>query len=131
MDLFEHPDFKTAEARAKNRKTLNERAERGFDDEEERRVGRDPEQGRRALRPIYSMDEVFADPQVKHMQVAAEVPHKKLGKLRLINQPVKLSRTPAKLAHGDARSAASTRRGSAAKSVFSDDVEGFKSKGIV
>ena len=48
--------------------------------------------------PIYRMDQVFADPQVKHMQAAAEVAHPRLGKLRLINQPVKLSRTPAKLA---------------------------------
>ena len=47
--------------------------------------------------PIYSMDQVFADPQVKHLQAAAEVEHPTLGKIRLINQPVKLSRTPARL----------------------------------
>jgi formyl-CoA transferase len=47
--------------------------------------------------PIYRMDEVFADPQVRHLQVAAEVDHPKLGKYRIVNQPVKLSRTPAQL----------------------------------
>jgi formyl-CoA transferase len=47
--------------------------------------------------PIYTMDQVFADPQVKHLGVAAEVESPKLGKYKIINQPVKLSRTPAKL----------------------------------
>jgi formyl-CoA transferase len=43
------------------------------------------------------MDQVFADPQVKHLGVAVEVESPKLGKYKIINQPVKLSRTPAKL----------------------------------
>jgi formyl-CoA transferase len=64
------------------------------------------------------MDEVFADPQVKHMQVAAEVPHKKLGKLRLINQPVKLSRTPAKLLPATPGARRAHRRGPAANRFF-------------
>jgi formyl-CoA transferase len=29
--------------------------------------------------PIYKMDEVFADPQVKHLQATAEVEHPKIG----------------------------------------------------
>ena len=47
---------------------------------------------------INAMDQVFADPQVQHLQAAAEVNHPRLGKVRLINQAVKLSRTPARLA---------------------------------
>ena len=47
--------------------------------------------------PIYTMDQVFADPQVKHLQASAPVEHPELGKIHLLNQPVKLSRTPAHL----------------------------------
>ncbi len=47
--------------------------------------------------PIYRMDEVFADPQVRHLKAAVEVEHPRLGKLRILNQPIKLSRTPAAL----------------------------------
>ena len=47
--------------------------------------------------PIYKMDEVFADPQVKHLGAAAEVSHPRLGKFKILNQAVKLSRTPATL----------------------------------
>ncbi len=45
--------------------------------------------------PIYSMDEVFADPQVRHLQCATQVVHPSLGSINLVSQPVKLSRTPA------------------------------------
>jgi formyl-CoA transferase len=48
--------------------------------------------------PIYSMDEVFADPQVRHLGCAAPVRHPVLGEIRLVNQMVGLSRTPASLA---------------------------------
>jgi crotonobetainyl-CoA:carnitine CoA-transferase CaiB-like acyl-CoA transferase len=48
--------------------------------------------------PIYTMDQVFADPQVKHLEAAVEVEHPKIGRFRILNQPVKLSRTPAKIA---------------------------------
>jgi formyl-CoA transferase len=48
--------------------------------------------------PIYSMDQVFADPQVRQQRAAAEIEHPRLGRFRILNQAVKLSRTPAELA---------------------------------
>ena len=45
--------------------------------------------------PIYKMDEVFADPQVQHLDMAVPVHHHARGETRLVAQPVKLSRTPA------------------------------------
>jgi formyl-CoA transferase len=48
--------------------------------------------------PILRMDEVFADPQVRHLGAAARVEHPRLGTLSILNQPVRLSRTPASLA---------------------------------
>jgi len=44
--------------------------------------------------PIYRMDEVFADPQVRHLGMAAKVHSAKLGDIELVDQPVDLSRTP-------------------------------------
>jgi formyl-CoA transferase len=41
------------------------------------------------------MDQVFADPQVRHIQAAAEVQHPKLGRFSVVNQAARLSRTPA------------------------------------
>ena len=45
--------------------------------------------------PINTMDKVFADPQVQHLGVAAEVSHPRLGRFRILNQAARLSRTPA------------------------------------
>ena len=45
--------------------------------------------------PIYSMDQVFADPQVQHLGASAKVNHPTLGELNLLNQGIGLSRTPA------------------------------------
>jgi formyl-CoA transferase len=44
--------------------------------------------------PIYTMDQVFADPQVKHLAMTRTVPHKVLGDVEVIGQPIELSRTP-------------------------------------
>ncbi|TFL16527.1 CaiB/BaiF CoA transferase family protein [Jannaschia formosa] len=60
--------------------------------------------------PIYRMDEVFADAQVRHLGMAAAVQHPVRGETRLVAQPVHLSRTPAAIhvsapdagAHSDA-----------------------------
>ena len=48
---------------------------------------------------INRMDEVFADPQVQHLGMAAAVQHATLGKVEVVNQAVKLSRTPSHMAH--------------------------------
>ena len=47
--------------------------------------------------PIYKMDEVFADPQVQHLKAAKTLTHPEYGDLKLVNQAVTLSRTPASL----------------------------------
>jgi crotonobetainyl-CoA:carnitine CoA-transferase CaiB-like acyl-CoA transferase len=47
--------------------------------------------------PIHKMDEVFADPQVRHLQLTEKVTHAVRGEVELIGQPVQLSRTPAKI----------------------------------
>ena len=44
--------------------------------------------------PIYKMNEVFADPQVKHLNITRKVPQKILGEVEVIGQPIELSRTP-------------------------------------
>jgi crotonobetainyl-CoA:carnitine CoA-transferase CaiB-like acyl-CoA transferase len=47
--------------------------------------------------PIYRMDEVFDDPQVKHLDIAQPVLHPTRGEVQLVAQPVNLSRTPASI----------------------------------
>jgi crotonobetainyl-CoA:carnitine CoA-transferase CaiB-like acyl-CoA transferase len=44
--------------------------------------------------PVYSLDQTFADPQVKHLGMAAPVDHPSRGRIDLIGQPVRFHRTP-------------------------------------
>lgn len=48
--------------------------------------------------PIYTMDQTFADPQVKHLNVTQTVHSKALGAFDLLAQPIVMSRTPSKIA---------------------------------
>ena len=46
------------------------------------------------------MDEVFADPQVQHLGIAVPVKDSKRGDVRVIGQPITMSRTPASVVSG-------------------------------
>lgn len=41
--------------------------------------------------PIYAMDQVFADPQVKHLGMAAPMTHPRLGETKVVNSAINLS----------------------------------------
>lgn len=44
--------------------------------------------------PIYSVDQVFADPQVRHIGIARAIDDSRNGRRELVGQAVELSRTP-------------------------------------
>src|SRR5207244_10649216 len=46
--------------------------------------------------PMHSIDKVFADPQVKHLDIVREIATAG-GTLRVVGQPVTLSRTPSRV----------------------------------
>jgi len=97
-ELLARAEFEGGANRAKNRDALNAELNAAL-------KGKSSEEWIRILNaagvpcgPIYSMDQVFADPQVQHLQAAAKIKHPKLGDIRVINQAVGLSRTPATMA---------------------------------
>jgi len=42
--------------------------------------------------PIYSIDQMFADPQVKHIQMEHPVEHPELGSFNVLGQAVRMNR---------------------------------------
>jgi crotonobetainyl-CoA:carnitine CoA-transferase CaiB-like acyl-CoA transferase len=93
-ELITNPDYATGAARSKNRDALNAEIDRRI---EKRSSAEWIDRLNKAgvpCGPIYSIDQMFADPQVKHVRMAQPV---KGGKLTLVGQPVTLSRTPSKL----------------------------------
>src|SRR4029077_11468597 len=47
--------------------------------------------------PIYSIDQMFADAQVEHLKMAQDVPNPEGRHIRLVGQPMTLSRKPSKM----------------------------------
>jgi crotonobetainyl-CoA:carnitine CoA-transferase CaiB-like acyl-CoA transferase len=47
--------------------------------------------------PIYTIDQTFADPQVRHLGISQRVVSPGLGNINLVGQPFSLSRTPNRL----------------------------------
>jgi crotonobetainyl-CoA:carnitine CoA-transferase CaiB-like acyl-CoA transferase len=96
-ELIDDPHYKTGPARSANRAALNERiAEVTRTDSSAAWVDR-LNAAEVPCGPIYAMNEVFADLQVKHLGMAQAVEHPTLGRTELVGQAIKLSRTPAKL----------------------------------
>src|SRR4029077_12212528 len=44
--------------------------------------------------PVYKMDEVFADPQVRHLAMTEPVEHPALGRLAIVRNAVRMTETP-------------------------------------
>ncbi|MGB6567892.1 MAG: CoA transferase [Xanthobacteraceae bacterium] len=95
--LMHNPNYQSGAARSKNRDALNA-------DIDSYMAGRSSAEWIERLNkagvpcgPIYSIDQVFADPQVEHLGMARSVTMKDKSKMRLVAQPMKLSRTPSRL----------------------------------
>ena len=93
-DLLAAPEYANFESRSRHRDTLNE-AIAGYTRTRGSRewIDKLTEAGV-PCGPIYAVDEVFADPQVRHLGIAKPVDHPTLGPFRLVGQAINLTRTP-------------------------------------
>ncbi|MFN8702259.1 MAG: CaiB/BaiF CoA transferase family protein [Rhodospirillales bacterium] len=94
-DWVSDPKFATGEARLKNRPEIKAMIEPLFRSRSSEEWMRDLANAGVPAGPIYRMDEVFDDPQVRHLGMAVPCTHPIRGEISLVGQPVKLSRTPA------------------------------------
>ncbi len=97
-DLLDRQEFATAPGRAQNRASLNAELDRTLATRTSAEWIAILNEAGVPTGPIYSVDQVFADPQVQHIEAAAGVKHPTLGEIRVVNQAAKLSRTPATMA---------------------------------
>ncbi len=95
-ELMQRPEYRAADARSRNRDALNAEIDRYT-------VKRTSGEWIDAFNdagvpcgPIYSIDQVYADPQVVRLGIAQKV-RKKDRTLPMARQPVSLSRTPSRL----------------------------------
>jgi formyl-CoA transferase len=97
-DLPSRPEYATAPDRSKNRKALNAEINKLTETKSSETWVREFNAAGVPCGPIYSIDEVFEDAQVKHLGIAQDVPNEDNRHIRLVGQGVTLSRTPSRMA---------------------------------
>ena len=96
--MLKNPDYQTAKARSDNRKALNEEIGTYTANKSSAEWIDIFNKAGVPCGPIYSIDQVFADPQVKHLGIAQSVKKKDKTTLNVVGQPIKLSRTNSRIA---------------------------------
>jgi crotonobetainyl-CoA:carnitine CoA-transferase CaiB-like acyl-CoA transferase len=97
-DLLEREDFKGDQNRSRNRVALNAEINKALAAKTTSEWIEILTRAEVPCGPIYGIDQVFDDPQVRHIGAAVSVNSPKLGEIRIVNQAVTLSRTPARIA---------------------------------
>jgi crotonobetainyl-CoA:carnitine CoA-transferase CaiB-like acyl-CoA transferase len=92
--LLDDPDYATGAARSKNRKALNaaiaeitKKRPSAYWIDLLNEVGV-------PCGPIYTIDRVFADPQVEHLEMSRPIDHPRLGPIRVVGQAINMTATP-------------------------------------
>jgi formyl-CoA transferase len=99
-DLIDHPNYATPANRRKHRDALNELIGEITKKMTTAAVVDRLNAAGIPCGPIYTIDQTFADPQVRHLGIAQSVESPALGTINLVGQPFTLSRTPSRLAYG-------------------------------
>ena len=96
-ELISRPEYATASNRSKNRDALNAEINALTARKSSDHWVKAFNEAGVPCGPIYSIDEVFEDEQVKHLGMAQDVPNAENRPIRLVAQPFSLSRTPSRL----------------------------------
>ncbi|BBO11165.1 MULTISPECIES: CaiB/BaiF CoA transferase family protein [Bradyrhizobium] len=96
-ELYVHPDYATAPARSKNRDALNAEIEKRTVMKSTKTWVSELNEAGVPCGPIYAIDQMFEDAQVKHLGIAQDVPNDEDRHIRLVGQPVTMSRTPSRM----------------------------------
>ncbi len=91
--LATHPDYTTDKLRSQNRKQLNGKIEAITRTKTSAAWIALLNEASVPAGPIYNMQEMFEDEQVRHLNLTRKVAHPALGEVEVIGQPIELSRS--------------------------------------
>jgi crotonobetainyl-CoA:carnitine CoA-transferase CaiB-like acyl-CoA transferase len=92
-NLALNSDYLTHEKRSINREQLNTELETILCTKSTESWVNELTKSSIACGPINRIDEMFADPQVKHLQITTQIEHPRRGLIELVGQPITMSRS--------------------------------------
>ncbi len=128
---LQDPRYASEKLRVRHRAALNEALARRFRERDVAHWVKLLNDAGVPAGPVYSMPEVFDDPQVRHLGVAQAVPGDDGSSYRLISQPVTLERTPAGIARPAPGWGEHTQEVLAEIGYGTADVQRMRSEGVV
>jgi formyl-CoA transferase len=96
--MLKNPDYASAKARSANRKALNAEIDTYTQHKSSAEWIDIMNKAGVPCGPIYNIDQVFADPQVKHLGIAQGVKKRDKSTMEVVGQPIIMSRTKSKMA---------------------------------
>jgi len=96
--MMQKPEYQTMKSRSQNRKALNAEIDTYTAKKSSAEWIEIFNKAGVPAGPIYSIDQMFADPQVRHLGIAQDVTKQNGSKMTVVGQPIALSRTPSKMA---------------------------------
>ena len=91
-DLRKHPDFATPALRVANTVAIRHLIQSYATELDTATIVERLNRAGVPCGPIYTMEETFADPQVRHLEIVQSVRSKALGMIKLIGQPFRLAK---------------------------------------
>jgi formyl-CoA transferase len=130
-ELFTHPDFSEYRLRSKNRLALNAEIEKHTIKRTSAEWIEHLNEAGVPCGPIYTIDKMFADPQVQTLGMAQPLVHPQLGRQDVVGQGVNLSRTPAQMRRHAPDSGEHTREILEQSGYDAAAIDDLKKRGVV
>jgi len=136
-EVLGHPEWKdkvewsTQEGRHKDRKNINAAIEAITATKPTAHWMKAFEDAGIPCGPIYTIDQTFNDPQVKHLGIASPVMHPRLGKLELVGSPINFFGTEKKIRTATPEGGQHTDEIMGELGYSKSDIEKFHKAGVV
>ena len=130
-DLIDHVEFATAEARFENRAAVNAAIEAVTPRRSCAEWIELMNQAGIPCGPIYTLDQTFNDPQVRHLGVAQTVTSPVRGNIEIVGQPIHMTRTPNRVVAPAPEYGEHTEEVLEALGYSEGDIAGFHERGVI
>ena len=130
-DLTTDPRFETIDGRLEHEPELNDIIQAEFAKKDTAEMMRCLTEADVMAAPVNTLHETFTDPQVQHNQMAVEVEHARVGKIKVGGIPAKLKKTPGAVRLAPPTLGQHTWEVLQEMGLSSEEVEQLKQKGVV